>query len=90
METSKGKPVRFADVQQRSVLTVLQESLQDFSEHEGGGNEVRYKLIIDPSEDSSLVRLLFRFGILQRDNTRIYVCSNFPGDNQLQKVGVTL
>ena len=35
METSKGKPVRFADVQQRSVLTVLQESLQDFSEHEG-------------------------------------------------------
>ena len=90
METAKGKPVRFTDVQQRSILTVLQESLQDCSEREGGENEVRYKLIIDPSEDSSLVRLLFRFGVLQRNNTRIYVCSNFPGDNQLQKVSVTL
>ena len=86
METAEGKPVTFKDVKQRSILTVLQESLLDRSEREGGENEVRYKLIIDPSEDSSVVRLLFSFDVLQRDNTRIYVCSNFPGDNQLQKV----
>ena len=48
--------------------------------------EVRYKLIIDPSEDDSLVRLLFSFGVLQRKETRMFVCSDFPGDSQLQKV----
>ena len=78
--------VKLADVQQCSILDVLKESLKDRSEREEGENEVRYKLVIDPSEDSSMVRLLFRFGVLQRDNTRIYVCSNFPGDTQLQKV----
>ena len=49
-------------------------------------NEVRYKLIIDPSEDESITRLLFVFGILKRENTRTYICSNFLGDGQLQKV----
>ena len=49
-------------------------------------NEVRYKLIIDPSEDESITRLLFMFGILKRENTRTYMCSDFPGDGQLQKV----
>jgi len=49
-------------------------------------NEVRYKLIIDPSEDESVTQLLFMFGILKRENTRMYMCSNFPGDGQLQKV----
>ena len=52
----------------------------------GAENEVRYKLIIDPSEDGSLVRLLFSSGVLQRENTRVYVCSDFPGDAQVQKV----
>ena len=60
--------------------------MREHSERERGENEVRYKLIIDPSKDSSIVRLLFRFGVLHRHNTRIYVCSNFPGDNELQKV----
>ena len=86
MVMADNNPVKLADVQQRSILDVLKESLKDRSEREEGENEVRYKLIIDPSEDSSMVRLLFQFGVLQRDNTRIYVCSNFAGDNQLQKV----
>ena len=47
---------------------------------------MRYKLIIDPSEDDSLIRLLFSFGVLQRKETRMFVCSDFPGDSQLQKV----
>ena len=49
-------------------------------------NEVRYKLIIDPSEDESVTQLLFMFDILKRENTRTYMCSDFPGDGQLQKV----
>ena len=49
-------------------------------------NEVRYKLLIDTSEDESLVRFLFDFGVLDRLKTRIYVCSSFPGDLLEQKV----
>jgi len=52
-------------------------------------NEVRYKLIIDPSEDESITRLLFMFDILDHENTRTYICSDFLGDGQLQKVNCT-
>ena len=75
-------------VKQRGILDILQASLQDRPQEKQdlNENEVRYKLIIDPSEDDSLVRLLFTFGILKRENTRIFVCSNFPTDSHLQKI----
>ena len=72
-------------VESRNILDILRSSLNDHA-ISGAENEVRYKLIIDPSEDGSLVRLLFSSGVLQRENTRVYVCSDFPGDAQLQKV----
>ena len=76
-------------VQKRSILTVLKDSLKDCPSQDSqdmSENEVRYKLIIDPSEDDSLIRLLFSLGVLDRLNTRMYVCSDFPGDSQIQKV----
>ncbi len=75
-------------VKRRGILEILHASLEDRPQEKQdlGENEVRYKLIIDPSEDDSLVRLLFTFGILKRDNTRIFVCSNFPADGQMQKI----
>lgn len=54
--------------------------------HDDTQNEVRYKLIIDPSEDESITRLLFMFDILRHEHTRTYICSDFLGDGQLQKV----
>ena len=80
---------RCEKVQKRSIFTVLEDSLRDRPSQESqdlAENEVRYKLIIDPSEDDSLVRLLFFMGVLDRENTRMYVCSDFPGDSQIQKV----
>ena len=77
----------------RDILEVLQDSLQDNPQQKGremAEAEVRYKLIIDPSEDDSLMRLLFSFGVLQRKETRIFVCSDFPGDSQLQKVTMSV
>ena len=73
---------------QRHILDVLQESMKDCpsSSLDLVENQTRYKLIIDPSEDESVVRLLFSFGILVRANTRVFVCSDFPGDGQLQKI----
>ena len=73
----------------RNILEVLKDSLEDRPQKNGrdmAEAEVRYKLIIDPSEDDSLMRLLFSFGVLKREETRMFVCSDFPGDSQLQKV----
>ena len=76
------------DVPKRNILEILLDSMKDRPQaiQDITENEVRYKLIIDPSEDDSLVRLLFSTGVLMRDNTRIFVCSDFPGDGQLQKI----
>ena len=73
-------------VKWRSILEVLKESLGDHPEGGRDENEVRYKLVIDPTEDNSLMHLLIAFGVLKRENTRIYVCSDFPGDSHVQKV----
>ena len=75
-------------VQKRGILEIVRDSLHDGPQcHQDiTENKVRYKLIIDPSEDNSLVRLLFAFGILDRCNTRMYISSDFQGDSQLQKI----
>ena len=70
-------------VRRRNAVDVLKDSLRDAPTIQ---DEVRYKIIIHSSEDDSLVRLLFQFKILERQNTRIYMCSDFPGDSDLQKV----
>ena len=70
----------------RNILDILVSSMLDHPEDAGAENEMRYKLIIDSSDDGSLVRLLFSTGVLLRSNTRVYVCSDFPGDAELQKV----
>lgn len=90
MLTIEDKPVSLDNVSRRSILEVLHESLFDRPQRGGGENEVRYKLIIDPSEDNSLVQLLMTFGVLDRKKTHVYVCSDFPGDGQLQKVNKKL
>ena len=75
--------VSTSKVRRRDAIVVLQDSLRDAPTIQ---DEVRYKIIIHTSEDDSLVRLLFQFKILERQNTRIYMCSDFPGDSELQKV----
>ena len=77
-----------ASPEPRLMLEVLEESLTDRPQAVENltENEVRYKLLVDPSEDDSLVRLIFSFKVLKRENTRVFVCSDFPGDGQLQKI----
>ena len=77
-------------VEQHSVLTVLRSSLSTHPEDLSVENEVRYKLLIEPSEDDSLIRLLFAYEVLNRESTKILVCSKFPGDSEAQKVIKTL
>ena len=73
-------------VMHRSILSILKHSLNDKPKDLSAENEVRYKLIIDSSEDESVIRFLFTFGVLQRKKTRMYICSKFPGDGETQKV----
>ena len=47
---------------------------------------MRYKLIIDPSKDNSLIRYLFKFGVIQKDSTRMFMCSDIFGEQEVQKV----
>ena len=72
--------------QQHRVSRVNKKMSSQSPAHDDTQNEVRYKLIIDPSEDESITRLLFMFDILKRENTRTYMCSDFLGDGQMQKV----
>lgn len=70
----------------RNPVDVLIESLNDHPQSMAANNEVRYKLLIDPSEDDSVIKLLFSCNILSREMTRLYMCSDFPEDGHLQKV----
>lgn len=72
----------------RNILDILRDSLLDKPKNNQEDDEVRYKLIIDSSEDSSLLRLLFTFNVLKYENTRTYVCSDFPGDSHQNMVCV--
>lgn len=62
------------------------KELKEYKEHcrsyTGVHIESRYKLIIDPSDDVSLVRLLFSYNVLPMKKTRICICSDFPSDHQ--------
>ncbi|XP_065828093.1 uncharacterized protein [Oscarella lobularis] len=79
--------------ERRNIIKILKDSLQEKSlahcgDDEGAEAEVRYKLIIDTSEDDSMARLLFQHGVLEKASTRIFSCSDFPGDDEIQKVHI--
>ena len=76
-------------VHRKNILDVLKESLEDRPSQYSIESEVRYKIIIDSSEDSSLVRLLFSFGVLKRGpKTKMLCCSSFLGNTTTEKVCV--
>eukprot|EP00117_Sycon_ciliatum_P002930 scpid215/ scgid3933/ E3 ubiquitin-protein ligase RNF213 len=70
---------RFAD---DSSVDELQDSLACDQD------QVRYKLIIDESEDDSMTRLLFHYKILDEARTRCFTCSDFTGDSELQQINL--
>ncbi len=79
-----GKDIN--EFQLNGNLQSFEDSLSDIPEKYDTENEVRYKLLIDSTGDDSLVRSLYSVGILDRQNTRMFMCSNFPADGELQKI----
>ncbi|KAI6653727.1 hypothetical protein LOD99_3231 [Oopsacas minuta] len=76
----------------RNTVDVLHCSLKDKSVRplkKGSGKlvEVRFKLIIDASEDDTVIRLLFRHNILD-SRSRHFVCTDFLEDDEMQKVNL--
>ena len=49
--------------------------------------EVRFKMIIDTSEDDTVIRLLFRHNVLD-SKSRHFVCADFLEDDEMQKVNL--
>ena len=76
------------EVHCRSIAKILQGTLQPRSCCGCAPQDIRYKMFIDPSEDGSLAQMLLSCNVLKRQETRIYMCSDFPGDTELQKVVV--
>ena len=83
--------ISYCQMKHRNVLEMVNESLCDLpriieseklEENELDianytENNVRYKLIIDSSEDDSAVRYLFSCNILDRQKTQMVACSEF-------------
>ena len=72
----------------KNLVQLLQESLCDrpFFVDQEDFEEIRYKLIIDPTEDDSSRRLIMEFHLLQPNEAKTLVGSDFPDDGDLQRV----
>ena len=74
-------------MQRSSLIEILRSSFKlHYMRDLSSENQTRYKLLIDSSEDQSLIRLLFKFEILERKSTKIISCSKLPGDGESLKV----
>lgn len=62
----------------------MNESIEDKCDL--SASHVRFKVIIDPSEDNSVVSFLFKYGILTKRLTKQFSSSELFGDKELQKV----
>jgi len=67
----------------RTQLSTLTEALKSGNIDPSRMNEtiVRYKLVLDETDDDSATRLLFQCGLLHRESTLVYDLSNFPDDD---------
>ena len=65
-----------------SQIDMLEDSLNDYHREEGNLNDtaVRFKLVIDETDDYSAVRILFDNYILTKNGTEIFELSDFPED----------
>ena len=54
--------------------------------HQPHVEEVRYKIVIDPSEDHSSRRLMVMFDLFKVAKPRTFILGEFPDDGEFQKV----
>ena len=76
----------YHQMKKRNILEMVKESLQGEQHKEDEQMNyteynVRYKLIIDSSEDDSAVRYLFPCNVLDRKKTQMVACSDFPEES---------
>ena len=62
----------------QTAETVTRPDQPAYTEH-----GVRYKLIIDGSEDDSAVRYLFACGVLSKGKTHMFACSEFVDESHI-------
>ena len=66
----------------RTQMECLRDSLADRHIERGNINDtsVRFKLVIDSSDDDSAARLMFQLGLLEPESTEVFELSEFPND----------
>ena len=77
----------------RGLIEVIENSLndrnQDVVESQNlNDTAVRFKLLIDQSDDDSMMRLLFLHRIIDQRRTRVMKFSDFPDDREDQKTNI--
>ena len=74
----------------KNLVQLLHDSLEDrpFFVGQEDFEEIRYKLIIDPTEDDSSRRFMMEFGLLQPNKAKTLVGSDFPDDGDMQRVSL--
>ncbi len=73
-------------IRRRKQLDIFNSSLNDHPVEFNIDQQVRYKLVIDSSEDDSLIGTLLAFGVFNREKTTVLICTKFPGDPDSVKV----
>eukprot|EP00761_Pharyngomonas_kirbyi_P005972 gb/GECH01005978.1/.p1 GENE.gb/GECH01005978.1/~~gb/GECH01005978.1/.p1 ORF type:complete len:4701 (+),score=834.10 gb/GECH01005978.1/:1-14103(+) len=75
--------IGFSEPKKRYTLQVVRSSLADvYTEGDFNQNSVRYKLIIDPTNDNSAIRMLMNEDCLKSRQIKIFNLADFPGSSK--------
>jgi hypothetical protein len=87
---AKRVPVEYISLESffRNPMTVLKDALNDSlqSNQLNQSNRPRFKLVIDCTEDDSILRLLSSGGVLEVTQRSLYKLSNLPDDVDLERL----
>ena len=74
--------------QNDNILDIFEETINDSPKDltEFETTPIRYKLVIDKSDDISLIRIIFSLNSMKKRKVRIFFCSDFSEDSELEMV----
>ena len=74
--------------QSENILDIFEETINDSPKDltEFETTPIRYKLVIDKSDDNSLIRIIFSLNSMKKQKVRIFFCSDFSEDSELEIV----
>eukprot|EP00937_MAST-01D_sp_MAST-1D-sp2_P002648 g2648.t1 len=92
-DNTEPKARAFVEANRRGMVDTIVDSLADKNQDDAScGNlndtAVRFKLLIDQSDDDSMMRLFFLHNVMDHQHTRVLKFSDFPDDKEDQKTSI--